>query len=184
MVAKNGFNHWFLPVKTGWQKRWVAKSDKKIKSFRYDFNVIWSLTFPQVTLILCESYFRSLSWGCELLLKNQIFRHTLWRLLQWKWRDEAKQVIKIKSHRVTISGEDSQLAEEIMTPLRKYTYLPAYVSRKNIFSTYIFQCADSYTLIHWYKTDGKKLVTTIFHQCDVLTEMYVPIAGVYKAACH
>ena len=32
VVAKSDFNHWFLPVKTGWQKRWVAKSGKKIKS--------------------------------------------------------------------------------------------------------------------------------------------------------
>ena len=28
-VAKSGLNHWFLPVKTGWQKMWVAKSGKK-----------------------------------------------------------------------------------------------------------------------------------------------------------
>ena len=28
VVAKSGFNHWFLPVKTGWQKMWVAKSGK------------------------------------------------------------------------------------------------------------------------------------------------------------
>ena len=29
VVAKSGLNHWFLPVKTGWQKMWVAKSGKK-----------------------------------------------------------------------------------------------------------------------------------------------------------
>ena len=29
VVAKSGFNHWFLPVKTGWQKMWGAKSGKK-----------------------------------------------------------------------------------------------------------------------------------------------------------
>ena len=29
VAAKSGLNHWFLPVKTGWQKRWVAKSGKK-----------------------------------------------------------------------------------------------------------------------------------------------------------
>ena len=29
VVAKSGFNHWFLPVKIVWQKMWVAKSGKK-----------------------------------------------------------------------------------------------------------------------------------------------------------
>ena len=29
VVAKSGLNHWFVPVKTGWQKMWVAKSGKK-----------------------------------------------------------------------------------------------------------------------------------------------------------
>ena len=29
VVAKSGLNQWFLPVKTGWQKMWVAKSGKK-----------------------------------------------------------------------------------------------------------------------------------------------------------
>ena len=28
-VVESGFNHWFLPVKTDWQKMWVAKSGKK-----------------------------------------------------------------------------------------------------------------------------------------------------------
>ena len=41
VVAESGLNHWFLPVKTGWQKMWVAKSVKKnkinlfIKSFLF-----------------------------------------------------------------------------------------------------------------------------------------------------
>ena len=33
LVAKSGFNHWFLPVKTGWQKVAKNKISLIIKSF-------------------------------------------------------------------------------------------------------------------------------------------------------